>query len=126
MKARMVVVFLLFIRSAGAQLATGNLIPRVRVRVAVADGVCEARAQGTMTGHDGLFAENALNDQCEVDFFNVPEGTYLVKVSGGNSIDADSGDMNVSSDGPTDFEVRVRSNELERNYGLSGSAFISA
>src|ERR1700730_12582143 len=122
------VVFLLYVGSAGAQLASGNVVRRVQVRVAFRDGGCEASAQVTLTGHDGPVGESAVNDRCEADFLNVPEGAYQLKVSGANVALTDSGSIAVSSIGPTDFEVQVkRSNQLDRNYGFSASsAFISA
>jgi tetratricopeptide (TPR) repeat protein len=69
-----------------------------------------------------------VNDRCEADFFNVPEGTYELKVSGTKFATSESSSIEVSSIGPMDFEVKVKgSNEGDRNYGFSGgSAFISA
>jgi Flp pilus assembly protein TadD len=126
MKGRIFVVLLVFVGSAVAQLSTGNNIRQVRVRVTFR-GVCEAPAQVMLTGHNGPIAERAVNDRCEADFFNVAEGTYHVIVSGPNVSNADSGSIEVSSVGPTDFEVQVnRSNEPDRNYGFSASGFISA
>jgi tetratricopeptide (TPR) repeat protein len=126
MKGHIFVVLLVFVGSAVAQLSTGNNIRQVRVRVTFR-GVCEAPTQVTLTGHNGPIAEREVNDRCEADFFNVAEGTYHVIVSGPNVSNADSGSIEVSSVGPTDFEVQVRrSNEPDRNYGFSASAFISA
>jgi Flp pilus assembly protein TadD len=67
------------------------------------------------------------NDQCEADFFNVPEGTYHLDVSGHGFQNVDSGSLQIMSVGSTDFEVRVpRPNDVERSYGLAASAFVSA
>ncbi len=127
MKGRMFVVFLLLAGSVAAQLDAGNVVRRVRVRVAFGSGGCDAFAHVTLIGHGGPVAESAADDQCQVDFFNVPEGTYHLNVSGSNFAKADSGSINMTSGGPTEFDVQVeRPNELSRNYGVSGSAFVSA
>ena len=127
MKGRMFVVFLLLAGSVAAQLDAGNIIRRVRVRVAFGNGVCEVSAHVTLIGHGGPVADGAANDQCEVDFFNVPEGDYHLNVSGGNIANADSGSINMTSVGPAEFEVQVkRPSEPDRNYGVPGNAFVSA
>lgn len=126
MKGRMFVVFLLFVGSAGAQLPRSNTIRQVRVRVAFGSGVCEAPAQVTLTQHNGPVAESDVNDRCEADFFNVPEGTYQLTVSDKNLANTDSGSIHVSSSGPTNFEVPLRRlNELDSDYNPSVSALIS-
>jgi Flp pilus assembly protein TadD len=127
MKGRMFVVFLLLGGSVAAQLDAGNVIRRVRVRVAFGNGVCDRSADVTLIGYRGLVARSAANDQCEVDFFNVPEGVYRLNVSGGNFANADSDSINMTAGGPTEFEVKVKPrDELDRNYGVPASAFVSA
>jgi tetratricopeptide (TPR) repeat protein len=128
MKGRMFVAFLLLGSSVAAQLNAGrNVIRRVQVRVALENGVCDASINVTLIGHGGPLAESAPNDRCEVEFFNVPEGDYHVKVSGGNFTNADSGSINMTAAGPAEFEIQVKSrNEPERNFGGPASAFVSA
>jgi tetratricopeptide (TPR) repeat protein len=123
----MFVVLLLLGGSVAAQLDAGNIIRRVRVRVAFGSGVCDVSAHVSLIGHGGPLAEGAANDQCEVDFFNVPEGDYHLNVSGGNFANADSGSINMTAAGPTEFEIQVKTrNELDRNSGVPGNAFVSA
>jgi Flp pilus assembly protein TadD len=127
MKGRMLVVFLLLGGSVAAQLDASNVIRRVRVRVVFGNGGCEISAHVALIGHGGPVAEGTANDQCQVDFFNVPEGAYHLNVSAGNFAKADSGVISMTSGGPREFDVQVeRPNELGRNYRMSGSAFVSA
>lgn len=127
MKGRMFVVFLLLVSPAAAQLDASNLIRRVRVRVVLENGVCDASVDVTLSGHNGLIAQSVPNDRCEVDFFNVPEGDYHVKVSGSGFANADSGSVDMRAAGPTEFEIQVKSrHELDRKFGAPASAFVSA
>ena len=127
MKGRVFVVFLLLVSSAAAQLGASNLIRRVRVRVVAQNGVCDASLDVALVGHGRPVGQSAPNDRCEVDFFNVPEGEYHVKVSGGNFVNADSGGINITAAGQNEFDIQVKSrNELERNFGGPASAFVSA
>ncbi len=127
MKGRVFVVFLLLISSAAAQLGASNLIRRVRVRVAVQNGICDPSVDVALIGHGGPVAESVTNDRCEVDFFNVPEGDYHVRVSGGNSANADSGSINMTAAGQNEFEIQVKSrNEPDHNFGGLATAFVSA
>lgn len=67
------------------------------------------------------------NDQCEVDFFNLPEGNYRLTVSGDHVAHADAGHIDLMSDGPAEFEVQVtRPKEIIRNEGMFGNALVSA
>jgi len=127
MKGRMFVVFLLLVSSAAAQLDTGNRIRRVRVRVAFGTGVCDPSADVTLTGPGGTVVDGTANDQCEVDFFNLPEGTYRLNVSGKNFANADSGSIHMTADGPAEFVVQVkRSHDLDRSFGVPTNAFVAA
>jgi len=127
MKCRMFIVFLLLAGSVAAQLDAGNIIRRVQVRVAFGSGVCDPSAHVTLWGHGGPVAEGTANDQCEVEFFNVPEGAYHLNVSGRKFANADSGSIHLTVDGPTEFEAQAKpGNELDRDYRVPASAFVSA
>ena len=97
MKGRMLVVFFLFLfaGSVAAQLDVGNIM-RVRVRLVFANGACETSTRVTLIGNGGPVAEGMTNDQCEVDFFNVPKGNYQPRVSGRSFADADLGSINLT------------------------------
>jgi hypothetical protein len=57
--------------------------------------------------------EGMANDQCLVDFMNVPVGTYHLIVSGQNFSNVDAGNVAMDTTGSQEFEVRVkRDNEL--------------
>jgi tetratricopeptide (TPR) repeat protein len=127
MKSRVFVLLLLLVASAAAQPDAGKMVRRVRVRVAFGNGVCELSAHVTLAGRGGPMAVGDTNDQCEVDFFNLPEGHYRLTVSGDHVANADAGDIDVMSDGPDEFEVRVtRPKEIIRNEGMFGNALVSA
>ena len=127
MKGRMFVVFLLLISSAAAQLGASDLIRRVHVRLALENGICDGSVDVALVGHKGAVGQSVTNDRCEVDFFNVPEGDYHVKVSGGKFVNADSGSINMTAAGQNEFDIQVKSrNEPDRNFGGPASAFVSA
>ncbi len=126
MKSR-VFVFLLLVGCAAAQLGLDHTIPRLRVRVAFGNGMCDASARVTLIGHGGPVAQGAANDQCEAVFFSLPEGTYNVKVSGDHFADADSGSVNLTSAGPAEIEIQVKgTNDLARSYGVPSNGLVSA
>jgi Flp pilus assembly protein TadD len=136
MKGRMFVVSLwcvgvLFVSSVAAQFDAGNMIRRIKVRV-VGNGACGLSAHVTLVGHGGPIAESATNDQCEVEFFNVPEGSYHLNVNGQGFQAVDSGSIQMMSTGSTDFEVRVQSTNVQHvsaadgNFGTAASGFVSA
>jgi tetratricopeptide (TPR) repeat protein len=112
--------------SAAAQLDAGNLIRRVRVRLAFTNGVCEPSALVSLIGNTGPVGAAAPNDRCEVDFFNVPKGSYTLQISGGDFANLDAGRIDLTSSGSAEFDVQVKqSNELDRSHGLPGSHFVS-
>jgi tetratricopeptide (TPR) repeat protein len=130
MKGRVLVVVSLlvsiFLGSVAAQLDSGNIIRQARVRLAFTNGVCEPSTLVSLVGSGGPVARATANDQCEVEFFNVPKGSYYVHVSGGDFADADSSRIDLTSYGPAEFEVPVkRPNELDHRYVLPGNAFVS-
>ena len=123
----LLLVVSVFAGSAAAQLDSGMSIPRVRVRVALANGRCDAAIHVTLVGRGGPFGDAAADGQCEADFFNVPVGAYHLLVSGQNIPDTDSGPIELTPTADAELEVRVkRSGEPERNYGALASALVSA
>jgi len=127
MKSRVFGVFLLLVGSVAAQLDAGTIIHRVRVRVAFVNGVCDLSTHVRLIGRSGPVFEGLANDQCVVDFLNVPVGTYHLIVSGQNFPDTDAGSVIMESTGSPEFEVKVkRDNEPEHVDGAPVSPFISA
>jgi len=127
MKGRAFVVLLLSAASATAQHNPGSTVPKVRVRVAFANGACDESAHVTLSAHNGPLVEGTENDRCEVEFANVPEGDYHVSLSGADVTTADSNSsINVSSSGPADFEVPVKRTSQLDGSGMALSAFVSA
>ena len=127
MKSRAWVAFLLLIGSAAAQLGADTMVRRVRVRVRFESGICEGSAHVTLAGHSGPMAVGETNDQCEVDFFNLPEGNYRLTASGDHVAHGDAGDISVMSGGADEFEIQLtRPKEIIRNEGMFGNALVSA
>ena len=126
MKGGMFVVFLLLVVSAVAQRDADNIIKRVRVRIAFENGGCDASTEVTLIGHSGPLTESATNDQCEVEFHNVPEGTYHVHVSSQSTSSADLGTIAMTSSASVEFEVQVKRPVQQDHFGVPASAFVSA
>src|SRR5215472_11531167 len=82
MKIPAFVFLLLTLSAASAQRDFGTTVQRISVRVAFADGTCDALAQVTLSAHNGVMVEGTKNKGCEVAFMDLPEGTYRVNVSG--------------------------------------------
>ena len=126
MKSRVLVVFLLLAGAAGAQLDAGSTIRRVRVQVALANGGCNVGTHVTLMSLGGPFAEATANRQCEADFFNVPVGTYHLRVSG-QATETDSGPIEMTPSASAELEVKVkRAGSVEPNYSVPASALVSA
>ncbi len=127
MKSRVCVVFLLLVGSVAAQLASDTIIHRVRIRVAFVNGVCDRSTQVRMVALGGAPFEGAANEQCIVDFLNVPVGTYHLVVSGQHTPDTDAGRVTMDPASSLEFEVNVKSDyEPEHADGVPASALVSA
>lgn len=127
MKSRVLVVFLLLAGASAAQLDSGPTIRRVRVQVSLANGGCDAGTHVTLMSPGGAFAEATANQQCEAEFFNVPVGTYHLRVSGQAIADADSGPIEMTPTASAELEVKLkRASAVEPNYGFPASALVSA
>jgi tetratricopeptide (TPR) repeat protein len=75
-------------------------------------------------GRNGPVIEGVANDECEVEFDNVPAGTYYLTVLGQNVINTD--DVITAAVGSTDFEVRVRRpHQPEGTAGVAASPSVS-
>jgi Flp pilus assembly protein TadD len=123
---RMSVVFLLLLGSAAAQFDDAITVRQVRVQVEFVNRACDPSTHVTLMGRSGPVADGAANDRCVVEFANVPAGSYSLDVSGQGFIDTNAGSIHASSTGPSDFEVRVKSNgDPEGAYGLPRSSFVS-
>jgi tetratricopeptide (TPR) repeat protein len=126
MSGRVLLTFSLFVSSVFAQLDAGSTMRRVKVRVAFVNGGCDASTYVTLMGRNGPAAQGIANDQCEVEFVNVPVGTYHLAVSGQNFADTETGPLIMNS-GSADLEVEVkRKGEPERTNGAPVAPLISA
>jgi tetratricopeptide (TPR) repeat protein len=128
MKGRVfLVVFLSLVGMATAQIAANHIVERVQVRLAFSGGQCDMSAHVSLVGRAGSVAEDSPNGQCEVDFFNVPEGSYHLAVSGSGFANVDSPSLDMAQGGPNIFSVNVRrENEIDRNFAAPAVGFVSA
>jgi len=127
MKIPAFVFLLLTLSAASAQRDFGTTVQRISVRVAFADGTCDALAQVTLSAHNGVMVEGTKNKGCEVAFMDLPEGTYRVNVSG-KDLTTTEADRNifVSSSASTEFEVRLKRTTLFDQGATPASSFVSA
>jgi len=124
MKFRGFAVFLLLAGSALAQLDAGSVIHRMQVHVSFTNGVCDRSAQVTLMGRSGPVDEAVPNDRCEVEFSNVPIGTYHLNVSGQNFTSTD--DVIMASSASSEFDVRVkRSTDVTPLAGAPASVSVA-
>lgn len=127
MTSRVLVVFLVLAGAATAQFDVGSTVHRVRVRLAVIGGECDAATRVALFDQAGPVAEAIANARCEADFVNVPVGTYHLKVSGQNFLQTDSESLDIGPACFAEFEVKVkRSSDLEWNFGAPSAALVSA
>lgn len=124
MSVRAVVVLLLLVIPAAAQLDAGSTVHRMQVRIVAPDGVCDISTHVRLIGHSGNVADASPNAQCEVEFMNIPAGSYQLNVSGRNVSAAN--DMITVSNGSAEFEVTVKpAGETEKGRGAA-STIVSA
>jgi len=123
----LLVLVLVLAGSVAAQINTDQTIRQVRIHLTFANGVCESSASVTLMGHNGPPAQGSANDQCVVDFDNVPQGTYHLYVSGPGVPNTDSGTITLSSGSPDEIEVKVnRANDPNHISGSAGGSLVSA
>ena len=108
-------------------LENGLTVHWVRVRISFLNGGCDLSAHVTLVGRTGPLAEGAANEQCVVQFTNVPEGSYHVSVSGQNTTEVDAGVVTMTAGGESDFDVHVnRAVTADRAGGQSALPVVSA
>jgi tetratricopeptide (TPR) repeat protein len=128
MKSRVCVVFLLLAGSVVAQLEAGTIIRRMRIHVSFENGVCDLTTRVELMGRSGPMSEAVTNDQCAVDFVNIPVGTYHVIVSGQNMPNTDAGSFDMDSTGANELEIKVKRAGEPQSSVVRGpaNAFVSA
>lgn len=133
MHSRALVVLLLVIPSAVAQRDIGSLFPReaiarrIHVHLDFAKGGCRAVTRVILSSPAGPVIEAAENRDCDFEFVNVPEGDYLVQVSGTELSPYEiSSNIHVSSVDSADFDIRLRPARTPDYTGMPASAFVSA
>jgi len=124
MRSRVSAVLLLLVGSASAQFESGASAHHVHVRVAFSNGVCDLSTRVLLIGVSAWSQQATPNDQCEVDFRNVPDGTYHLRVSGNNFADTDN--IITANSFSSDVEVNVRRADDPVKSGVPASPSVSA
>lgn len=112
---RACLVILLFANSAFAQFDNPTVLRHMKLRLKFASGMCDSSAQVQLIGISGPIASRRPDDQCEIDFVNVPSGTYHVEVSGLGFNQTD--EIITTTTGTTDFEVEVKNGRAGSSTG---------
>jgi tetratricopeptide (TPR) repeat protein len=121
MSIRVCILCLLSI-CAAAQVDSGAVVPRLRVHLNFLNGTCEPNTHVEVMGRNGRVAEGITDDQCVVEFQNVPEGAYQLDVTGQNIAQTDAGRIDAST-ASSDFEVNVnRAGNSASRGNASGSS----
>jgi len=124
MKVRVSVAFFLLVGSSFAQVDPGVTVHRLRVRLAFANGNCDRSARVKLISVGGPSIESVPTERCEVEFVNIPVGTYHVSVSG---MDFATVDNIISAwNGSPDYEIKVnRATDPDRVAPGAASSFVS-
>ena len=117
-------LLLLSLSAASAQYDFGATVQRVRIRIAFANGTCDALTHITLSSQNGVIVEGSQENHCEVDFINVEEGDYRVNVSGRDVTTTDV-DITVSSRGPAEFNLPLKRTTVLENI-IPASSLVSA
>ena len=103
---RACLVMVLLASSALAQLDSSTVQRHVKLRLRFSNGSCDLSAHVQLIGTSGPIVDRRPDDQCEVDFLNVPAGTYHVEISGQNFTHTD--EIITTTNGTSDFELEVK------------------
>ena len=108
--------------SAVAQFESSTIERHVKLRLRFANGVCDSTTHVQLSGTSGPISDRRPDDQCEVDFTNVPTGSYHVELSGQGF--AQSEDIVTTTNGNSDFEVELKGSGNQK--ATAGGPVISA
>jgi tetratricopeptide (TPR) repeat protein len=123
MNKRVFAVFPLLVGCLIAQFDAASTVRHVKLRLRFANGLCDPTARVRLSGISGPVADRTPDDRCEVDFPNLPTGTYQVEVSGQSFPATD--EVISTTNGTTDFELKVM--DANGTLNLSpGSPVVSA
>ena len=103
---RACLVVLLLASSAFAQFENPTVSRHMKLRLKFANGVCNQSVQVQLIGISGPIENRGPDDQCEVDFVNVPSGTYHVTVSSQGLNQTE--ETITTTNGITDFDMEVK------------------
>ena len=119
------VVLLVLLGTSLAQVDPGSLVHRLRVHLEFATGSCDRSAHVRLMSIAGPVNELAPNGNCDVEFDNIPVGTYHVNVSGVGFAPVD--DIIAAENGTPDVDVKVkRTNDADGIAALAGASVSAA
>lgn len=131
MRRVLVLLFSFLVPFSYAQSSVDHLIRPGSVRVRVISGnvrACAIQANvSLLSGSGARIAQGFTNQECEVDFANVPAGSYRVIVSGPGIENSDSGAFSVEPLIRQDLEVAVKHVGQANQNGtiVSASPFVT-
>jgi tetratricopeptide (TPR) repeat protein len=102
---RACLAIVLLASSALAQLDT-NPVSHLKLRLKFTGGGCDPTAHVQLMGTSGPLLDGRPNEQCEVDFANLPSGTYHVEISGQGFSQTD--EFITTTNLSTDLEVEIK------------------
>jgi len=103
---RACLAIVLLASSALAQFDTAT-VRHMKLRLKFTNGDCDLTAHVQLIGTSGPLLDGRPNDQCEVDFANVPSGTYHVEISGQGFAQTD--EFITTTNESTDLELEIKS-----------------
>jgi len=103
---RACLVVLLLASSLFAQMENSTALHQMKLQLRFANGVCDPSVQVQLIAVSGPVENGRPDDRCEVDFANVPSGTYHVTVSGHGLNQTE--ETITATNGMTNFEVEVK------------------
>jgi len=108
--------------SALAQFDTAT-VRHLKLRLKFTNGACDPTANVQLIGTSGPPLDGRPNEQCEVDFANLPSGTYRLEISGRGF--AQTEEFVTATSGSTDLEVEIKGRSDQRT-GMAAGPVVSA
>jgi tetratricopeptide (TPR) repeat protein len=99
---------LLIAVSSFAQFGSVTVIHRLRVKVVFSSGTCDPTTLVSLVGRIGALPDHRVDQNCIVQFLDVPVTTYQLTVSGPNVAETYTESLDLSL-GMTEFQVKVKS-----------------
>ena len=121
MTGRALFFVVLLTGSVSAQFDNPLANRRVTIRLVSQDrSVCDATTRVTLTGMAGIVASGSpTSSDCEIQFVDIPIGTYRLSVSGLHFSAFDAGTVAIDSSGSKEMEVTIDSGKRANQGGMT-------